>query len=159
MNTKSSQVIDDVKESYKIIHDYISHDIEALQFVDLYAKYIHAIDDIVDESFNPELIVSTFNLAANIYSLPFWIKHHNELLVVVNLMSNQYSDVVGWEKSNDKWKRREAQALSHVGYNMLFAVVLLVAGYGALRECSSKFRAWSHFTHLEHSPEFKNELD
>jgi len=152
------QVEVEVKEAYKIIHNYIQHDIEAMQFVELYAKYIHQIDDIIDEDKKDELIINTFNLATCVFTTPFWIKHHEKLFLIDVLINNQYADVVKWESAEELWKRRDAKALSHVGYNMLFAVVLIVAGYPALRECSSKFRQWAHYKHLEDS-EFKGELN
>jgi hypothetical protein len=156
--SKSSQIHLDVKDAYKIINEAIGHDQEAVEFVKLYAEYIHAVDDIIDEGKNPKLILDTFNLATALFSSPFWHKHKDQLLIVDFLINNQYADVVSWEKSNDKWKRREAKALSHVGYNMLFAVIIVVAGRNKLREVSEKFRAWAHYKHLSDS-EFNQELD
>lgn len=132
-----------IAETYELI----KHDPDACSFILNYGEYVEAIDDIIDEEKNPELILKTFNLAMQLFSSPFWIKYHQQLMLVDTLINNQYADSVEWEKSNEQWKKDDAKCMSHVGYDMFFAVVCLVAGRDALRSISSKFRHWAHIKH------------
>lgn len=159
MEDKLSKASAETREAYKEILELIGHDEEACKFMDLYAQYIHLVDDVIDvEKKDPELILKAFNMSTLVFSTPFWLKYSQQLLVVDVLINNQYADSVEWESSGDKWKRRDARCLSHCGYNMFFAVVLLVAGREGLRKISAKFRQWSHIKHLNDS-EFKSELE
>lgn len=148
--TQLNQAKEDAKKCYEIIYEAIKHDNEAVEFMHLYAEYCHLIDDIIDEPFSAARILKTFNFATLLYSQPFWIRNKDALILVDCLINNQYADSVSWEKSNDEWKRQHAQALSHAAYNMMFAIVLIVAGYDKLREISEKFRTHSHLKHLNH---------
>lgn len=137
----------EVKEAYQEIYDLIGHNNEACKFVLMYGDYVEMIDDIVDEPKNPALILKAFNHAMALFSLPFWIQNHQALILVDCLINNEYADSLEWEKSEEGFKQADAKVMSHCGYNMMFAVVLLVSGYEGLRKISAKFRQWAHLKH------------
>jgi hypothetical protein len=56
--------------------------------------------------------------------------------------------MVEWELSEIEWKRRDARALNHCAYNMLFAVIILECGDAALRKISVRFREHAHERHI-----------
>lgn len=121
---------------------------EAVQFLHLYGTHCELIDDLVDEKTTPELVDKLGQLRMDIDACPFWNKHKTYLFLVERLIHNTYFDSVKWEKSEDEWKRRDAKALSHVAYNMLFAVIIIEFGYETLEKYSIRFREHAHKRHI-----------
>ena len=80
-------------------------DKEAMAFNDLWYRYVHGIDDLIDTSvdgrprMSPEQIIHLFFDAALLYNSDFFIKHRNLLFPVVLLVTNTYTNSVLWEKS------------------------------------------------------------
>jgi len=144
---QQEQIKAQTKEIYKEIYQLIGHDEDACKFVLMYGNYVEMIDDIIDESHDGELVLKAFSHAMLMFTTPFWLKWHEQLLLVDALNNNQYADSLIWEKSEDSWKREDARCLSHCGYNILYAVIYLVAGRDALRKVSERFRQWSHMKH------------
>lgn len=129
----------------------LSHDEgqDILEFLSFYQDYIHAVDDLIDEKFCPELLGKVNSFACVCFSSNLWRKHCDKLFFVEQLINNQYYDSVLWEqKENAEWKRKDAKALSHAGYNMLFAIIYHFFGREKLREFSSRFREKTHLKHL-----------
>jgi hypothetical protein len=121
---------------------------EALAFLKNYVDYIHAVDDLVDEPKDTNAIRHCSTLAAVVFSSDYWVRNKNYLYIVDRLTHNTYFDAVIWEHSPEEWKRRDARALNHCGYNMLFAVVLIEFGEVVLQKFSIKFREYSHLKHI-----------
>lgn len=134
------------QETYKELGMMIG--VEAIEFLDLWQRYVHDIDDVIDEPKDKEKICRTFVQAALIYSHPVFIRYKDSLLPVVLNLSNTYMDSVIWEESEVKWKSRDARCLCHAGYDMMFTLVWLIAGFDALRKISDRLRTWAHFKHL-----------
>lgn len=121
---------------------------EASEFLFLYGQYGELMDDVVDE---PQSIVTTERMAdfANkVNNCAYWIKHRQYLWVIERLIHNAYFDTVRWEKADEEWKRRDAKAMSHCGYYMLFAVILIEFGIEKLNEISLRFRNHAHLKHI-----------
>ena len=119
---------------------------EALSFAIGYKKYIHALDDLIDSPNRPtsEEILAVAALASAVFSLPFWIENHAELLLVEQLINNTYADSVLWESSEIAYKKTSADTLRHAGLDMFFAVILIKLGRNKLREFSPQFRTQCH---------------
>lgn len=122
--------------------------IQAFSFLCFYLDYVHMVDDLVDEVKNVELIRQCSKQAAIVFNCDYWINHQRELYLVDRITHNTYFDAVKWEHSEEEWKRRDARALNHCGYNMLFAVILIEFGEQKLQDVSIKFREFSHAKHL-----------
>lgn len=122
--------------------------IEAAEFLQLYGEYGEAVDDLVDEVVLPELVEKVDRLRIKIEQCPYWQRNFIPLHVVGQLVHNTYFDSVKWESAKDEWKRRDAKCLSHCGYMMLFAVILLEFGLEKLTEFSLRFREHAHKRHL-----------
>lgn len=123
---------------------------DALQFICVYAEYVHCIDDCVDEIKSVSRIQELTRLAAFVFNSNFWIKHREHLIVVEKLIHNAYYDSVLWEKSEDKWKVRDSKVMNQRGYDMLLAVVWIEFGDTVLSEFSKRFREYSHMAQGHH---------
>ncbi len=121
---------------------------EAIQFLHLYGEYCEVMDDLVDEVVYTEMVDKAGQLRMQIGQCPYWQMHNKHLWVVEQLIHNTYFDSVKWEDSKEEWQRRDAKALSHCAYNMLFAVILLEFGADVLNKISLRFREHAHKRHL-----------
>lgn len=120
----------------------------AFSFLCFYLDYVHMVDDLVDEPKNTELIRQCSKQAAVVFNCDYWKQHSNALYLIDRITHNTYFDAVIWEHAEEEWKRRDARALNHCGYNMLFAVILIEFGEQKLQDVSLKFREYSHLKHL-----------
>lgn len=87
-------------------------------------------------------------LVQKIGNCAYWQRNQSCLWVVRWLVHNQYFDTTKWEKDEEEWKRRDAKAMSHCGYLMLFAVILIEFGVEKLNEISLRFRTHAHLRHV-----------
>lgn len=121
---------------------------EAYEFLYLYGEYGELIDDLVDEPVHPEMVEKAARFANQINNCYYWNTHKQYLWVVERLVHNSYFDSVKWENAPDLWKRVDAKCLSHSGYLMLFAVILVEFGEEKLTELSLRFREHAHLKHI-----------
>jgi len=121
---------------------------EAYEFLVLYGEYGELVDDLVDEVVLPEMVEKTARLVHAVNNHTYWIKWKHVLHIVERLIHNTYFDSVKWESANEEWKRRDAKVLSHCGYNMLFAVILIEFGEETLAKYSLRFREHAHLKHI-----------
>ena len=125
---------------------------DAQEFLLLYSKYVHAIDDVIDEKItDAESVLATFSLAKQVYSCRFYRQHADYLGPLDDLINNTYADSCDWEKSASPMKRRDAGALSHSGIDMFFATILICQGRDELRKVSSAIREITHKLHYENT--------
>lgn len=122
---------------------------DAIHFLHLYGEYCELMDDLVDEEKNVGSIEKAGRIRMEISSHPYWLLRREQLKVVECLIHNQYFDMVEWEQSDEEWKRRDARALNHCAYLMLFSVILIEFGYDTLKKLSLRFRNHAHSRHLE----------
>lgn len=136
------------KELLKEITELLKDKPDAVEFLYLYGEYGELLDDVVDES--PEILraqrVDEYVIKLN--NCKYWQQHMQYLWVVRWLVHNSYFDSVKWEHSDVEWKRRDAKCLSHSGYLMLFAVILIEFGIDKLNEISLRFREHAHLKHI-----------
>lgn len=112
-----------------------------MQFVLLWRKYVHEIDDIIDgDRPQPEAILGTFALAATLYSHPFYLRHLPALRQIVYNCTNAYADSVAWESSPVEWRRAWADHYRHFGAEMVLAVAGICGGYEHIRSISPELR-------------------
>lgn len=121
---------------------------DAVNFVVAYGNYIEIIDDLVDEVKDKDRVRKVGEQAALVFNLPYWKKWGHALYYVERIIHNTYFDSVCWEESEEEWKRRDAKCLSHCGYNMLFAIILVEFGEKKLQELSLRFREHAHKRHI-----------
>lgn len=126
---------------------------EAVDLLRLWNFYVHAVDDIEDETTTSEFRLRTFAMPIDIYTHPFYLKHLRELRMIVRLCTNAYADVVAWEKSDQKWQNEFADVYRHFGQEFVFAVAALCAEekglnpHDHLRSISQEWRTMSYFGH------------
>lgn len=122
---------------------------QALLFVRMYANYCELIDDMVDEQKSIESVHKVTQYAAVLFNCDYWKKWGHALYLVDRINHHTYFDAVEWEKSDEEWKRRDARVLSHCGYNMLFAVILIEFNEAILDKISLRFRTHAHENHIK----------
>ncbi len=138
---------------YNRVAEILAHNLEAKNFALAYGEYIEVIDDMVDETVTPKMVDDSTFMASKLFSSNYWTANRNYFLVVEQLIHIIYFNTVKWERSNEMWKRRDAKALSHCGYYMLFAVLLLETQDSALvQEIALEFQEKAALEHLEDLP-------
>lgn len=137
-----------MQEYVELLEQYLNA--EALAFVKLFAAYAHRCDDIIDGDLkNPEDIIVTFEMAATVYSMPFYQKNIARIFPVIKVITNMYMDSVALEKGDKEWQLRTARVLSHAFNELIVACVEIVNGYDARRIVSMKLREFSHLQQEE----------
>lgn len=133
-------------------------DVEAIDFLCVWARYVHGIDDIVDgDTKEAEDIIATFALSATLLTHPFFLRtptHAAALRQTFLSVANAYADSVAWEKSSIPWQRQQADCLRHCGNEMVFAVAQICGGYDHARTISLEHREIAY--EAQH-PELKEE--
>jgi len=112
----------------------------AADWIDRWWKYIHAIDDIIDEGRGPEALLEVLVDAAELYSHPFWLANWFHLRPLVVNITNAYADSVAWEKSGDSDERAMADVLRFAGVEMYCLVAAICGGYKHMRKLSPQIR-------------------
>lgn len=131
------------------IEKMLAHNKDALFFVCGYSEYAHLNDDNVDEPFSLERLQKTAAYANILFTCPYWLQNSERLKLVELTINLTYYDSARWEKSESEYLRHEAKALSHCGYNMLFAVLILECGFDATAKISAEFRESCHNLHKD----------
>lgn len=151
MNTnKRSKLFERFAPLMKDLNEILFDKPECFAFVCAYSDYVECIDDLVDEPHNIELIDKTTFLAEQLFSSNYWLKNCNQLHIVEQLIHIIYFNSVAWENSAESWKQRDAKALSHCAYYMLFAILLLETKDTKLvQKISLQFMERSHLLHFE----------
>ncbi len=123
---------------------------EAQRFVQLYTEYAHAIDDIIDEKLtDPEFILRTFDLAAEVYSCKFYRDNVHILRSIDFMSNNTYLDSVLWERSDESFKKVAAGTLRHAGLDLFLATVSICCGREKMRSISMEMREHTFICHLD----------
>lgn len=125
---------------------------EAMAFLCEWNRWIHAIDDIVDDARagrprGAEDTIAAFAASVYVFSHPFYRAHAATLQPVALLVANAYADSVGWEAAEEAGQRTMADVLRLAGQEMIFAVALVVGGYAHLRKVSAAVRSNSWAEH------------
>ena len=121
---------------------------EAIEFLQLWRKYVHDIDDIIDgDRTEAEFVLATFASAAALYSHPFYLKNIAALRAVVFNVTNGYADSVAWEHSDKPWQREFADHYRHAGAEMALAVAGICGGYDHMRSLSLELRIACYTAH------------
>lgn len=126
---------------------------ESAMFITMYSEYVHVVDDLVDEPKCVELVDKVTTLATQLFSSNYWTRNSQQLVLVEQLIHVFYFASVEWETSNEPWKRRDAKAMSHIGYSMLFAVMLLeTKNLELVKKMAIQFMESCHLNHLNDMP-------
>ena len=138
-----------------LLNSYLSHEPEAIVFLQAYSAYIHAVDDIIDEKITEEeKILKAFGRALYLYSSNFYVKNSTSLFPLLLSIHNDYADSIKMEHSSEEWQKKTADVLRLGGFKVTLTVVGLVAGYDAMREVSMMMRKYAYDMH--HNSEGKS---
>lgn len=129
------------------INELLHNKPDAIEFLNLCIENGEIIDDIIDEGFTPELLEKQLRLHDAVNNCNYWMQHKQYLWVIGRLIHNTYFDSVKWESSTEEWKRIEAKCMSHCGYMMLMAVILIECGEEVLNKYSLRIREHAHMKH------------
>jgi alpha-D-ribose 1-methylphosphonate 5-triphosphate diphosphatase PhnM len=133
-------------ELVEIYGEACADNIDALAFLWAFHRYAHKVDDLIDERFTPERLLSALSLATTMYSTPFWIENSARLSGAMQVVGNTYADSVAWERSGEKWKAEVADVIRLVGNDMVIVVAQIVGGWEHGRRISQRLRefAWRY---------------
>jgi hypothetical protein len=114
-------------------HEICMGNQDAMFFNDVWYKYCHGIDDLIDTmedgrpTLNKDEIISQFFNAAILYSSRFFREHCEMLLPIALQITNEYADSVAWERSPQKHLRAIGDAMRTCG-NKMYQMVALICG-------------------------------
>lgn len=120
----------------------------ACEFVNAYVQYIEVVDDLVDEEKDTANVRKCVEMSAKVFNCNYWKQYGANLILLDRVIARTYFDSAVWEKSSEEWKRRDAKCLSHSGYLMLFAVIIIEFGEDKLNEFSLEIREYAHMKHI-----------
>jgi len=135
------------KEFEEGLNFLFKDNLEAKEFLLLYAQHCELIDDLVDEEKSPEIIRKAFLIAGKVFNCNYWLKWRHCLFLVDRLIHNTYFDSVLWETSPEEWRRQHAKVYSHAAINMTLSVILIEFGDEKLKELSPKLREICYEVH------------
>ena len=120
----------------------------AHEFLVLWNRYCHAIDDLIDADHRPDPddLLAVFMQAAVLYSHPFYQAHSAHLVTVVATVTNTYADSVKMERM-EGWPKQTADVLRFCGNDMVCAVAFITGGYAHMRQISGQLRFVSQQEH------------
>jgi len=119
-------------------------DQNAMVFCDLWHRYCHAIDDLIDtmEDGRPimsrDQMIGTFLQAAVLYNCAFFVAHRNLLFPIVLDITNVYMMSVQWEKAPQAHLRKMGDVFRTCGNRMYSMVALICGGEEHMRVMSRK---------------------
>jgi hypothetical protein len=129
----------------QFIQQLCNYKIEAEEFVELWHKYCHLIDDIVDG--DSALDLRVFSMANELYSCEFYVAHRHKLKTMIQVVTCIYEDSVRMEKSTIHWQKYTADVIRHSGADILRAVAYLCGGYQLLRKMSFSIHEVCYIQH------------
>ena len=121
-------------------------DREAMEFNDLWYKYVHGIDDLIDTmvdgrpKMTQDQMIQLFFNAAGLYNCTFFAKHRSLLFPIILSITNTYANSVSWEKSPFDRRRTMADVWRTCGDEMYDMVAMIVGGWQHVREISPLIR-------------------
>jgi hypothetical protein len=127
---------------------------EALEWIEIGRRYVHEIDDLIDEDVPrgdrraaAERACRIGALAIQLYSHPFFLKHGAALSQAMLTNTNNYADSVRWEESGTKWQREFSDWARHGWLDVALLVAYICGGYENMRNESAELRAVSYSDH------------
>lgn len=117
-------------------------DPNAMVFCDLWYRYCHGIDDLIDTMqdgrprMSKDQIVSLFFTAALLYNSDFYTANRNLLCPIVLQVTNTYRDSIAWEHSPKLHLRKMGDVFRTCGNEMFVMVALVCGGEAHMREMS-----------------------
>jgi len=119
---------------------------DAMHFCDLWYRYCHGIDDLIDTMrdgrprMSKDQMVGLFFQAALLYGSTFFVQNREALLPIVLLVTNTYRDSIAWENSSMSHLRQMADVFRTCGNEMYVIVALLCGGEQHMRTMSMKIK-------------------
>ena len=130
----------------------------AIQWLQLGRRYVHLIDDVIDEDIpqanqarGAERICEIGALAIDLYTHPFFLANREALAQAMMTNTNSYADSVAWEKSGTKWKRDFSDWARHGWVEVALVVASICGGYRHMRAMSQELRTVCYMDH--HKPD------
>jgi len=144
------KALEDNSNSNELCAPICLGNLDALHYCNLWFKYCHGIDDLLDTSIDgrpimsKEEILSLFFQAACLFNSKFFVEHRQLLFPIVLQVTNTYADSVEWEQSPKAHLRVIADVLRTCGNEMLIMVALICGGEKHMRTVSQvlKEKAW-----------------
>ena len=108
----------------------------AADWLNKWATYCHAIDDLIDQAFTPELLLGVLAQAAELYTHNFYARHGFHLRPLILTITSAYADSVRWEKSKDRGEQTMSDVLRLSGVEMYVLVAGICGGWAHMRDIS-----------------------
>lgn len=128
--------------------------IEAIDWIQIGHRYIHEIDDLIDEDLpqanrvrGAERVCRIGAIAIQLYTHPFFIKNGAALSQAMLTNTNNYADSVRWEQSEIPWQRNFSDWARHGWIDVALIVAYICGGWENMRNEAAELRALSYIDH------------
>ena len=124
----------DAQEAVKWNNELCGGNQSAMAFNDLFYRYCHAIDDLIDTMrdgrprMSKDQVISIYFNAALLYNSSFYQANREMLFPIILDITGTYAVSVGWENSPEKHRRLIADVFRTCGNRMYYMVALLCGG-------------------------------
>lgn len=127
---------------------YLSHNLEAHNWLLAYFVYAHAIDDIVDhDNDSPEFILKTFRLAIDVFSFPFYVQYSHVLRPLLQSAHDAYRDSVIMEKSPEEWALKVGDIIRSNAVDVVLTTIFITTDIDTRNAAALELRKISYDTH------------
>lgn len=137
---------EEIKKAFECNVALCMGDKSAMECSDLYHRYVHGLDDILDTridgrpTMSADQILQVFLHAALLYNCDYFVKNRHLLFPTILLVTNQYADSVEWEKSPYSHKRIMGDCLRTCGDEFYFMMALIQGGWSHVRKIGPVIR-------------------
>lgn len=130
-----------------IFADVTQGDKHALEFLQMFLRWVHLIDDTIDgdRKDHPEYIVGVNLEFCRVLSFnPFWEKHKVSLFPIILQSARAFGDSIRWAERSDFRDRASADVLKSQYQDVWFHVAFLVGGYHHLALITERHRIYDY---------------
>lgn len=127
---------------------------EAIHWIQLGRRYVHEIDDLIDEdipnanrTMGSERVCRIGALALELYTHPFFVRNSTMLATAMLTNTNNYADSVMWEKSKHQWQSGFSDWARHGWLSVVLVVAYICGGYSNMRSESAELWALAYADH------------
>jgi hypothetical protein len=118
----------------RLLEEICGDNVAAINFLKLYLRLAHQIDDCVDCAPTKEQLLQTFLLMLSMLSLnSFYLQHREQLYPLLAVSLSRYATSVEWEGSQEARHKSMADHLRSDGAILLEFVSLVCGGIERMR--------------------------
>jgi len=144
-------------EARELLAGVCNGNADAALFCDIWYKYVHGIDDLVDTlvdgrpTLSKEQMIGLFLQAAMLFNSKFYREHQSMLLPIVVQITSTFADSVAWERSSKPHQRAMGDVFRTCGNEIFGMIAFITGGWDRMRAVSPRIKERDYLLqHDEH---------